>query len=87
MGKRKDTYYANLSVDGYATLIRKALEEKGSYTDSLEITIHMLASCLFRYAQIQIKFDKASLMLRTRSREGSYRYSVNPLFVMQEHQG
>jgi hypothetical protein len=87
MGKRKNTYYANLNIDGYAALIRKALEEKGNYKDSLELTIHMLASCLVRYAQIQTKFDKAALMLRTRSREGSYRYSINPLFVMQEHQG
>lgn len=87
MGKRKNEYYANLNVDGYMNMVRKALEDKGKYNDSLEITIHMLASCLFRYAQIQTKFDKASLILRTRSREGSYRYSINPLFVMQEHEG
>ena len=88
MKKYKDNYhYKALRVDGYATLIRKALKSKGLYTDSLEITIHILACSLTRYAQIQDALDKSDLTVITYSREKNAKYSINPLFVMQEHQG
>ena len=88
MKKHKDNYhYKILKVDGYATLVRKALEGKGLYNESLEITIHMLACCLTRYAEIQSALDEDFLMVATRSREGNAKFSINPLFVMQEHQG
>lgn len=86
--KHKDNaHYKILKVDGYATLIRKALDEKDKYDESLEITIHMLACCLSRYAQIQTELDNGKLMLISESREGKERYGINPLFVMQEHMG
>lgn len=88
MKKHKDNYqYKKMKVDSYAALTRKALESKGLYNDSLEITIHMLACCLSRYAEIQSALDDDDLMVTTYSREGNKKYSINPLFVMQEHQG
>ena len=88
MKRHKDNYqYKKMKVDSYAALIRKALESKGLYNDSLEITIHMLACCLTRYAQIQDALDKGDLMNVTLSREKNVKYSISPLFVMQEHQG
>ena len=88
MGKRhRENYsYKRLRVDGYAALIRKALENKNIYNDSLEITIHMLACCLTRFAEIQRALDEDDLIVTTCSREKDLRRSVNPLFVMQEHQ-
>lgn len=88
MKKYKDNYhYKALKVDGYATLVRKALKGKGLYNDSLEITIHILACCLTRYAEIQNALDKGDLTVITYSREKNAKYSINPLFIMQEHEG
>ena len=88
MKKHKDNYhYKILKVDGYTALIRKALESKGLYNDSLEITIHMLACCLTRYAEIQTELDNGDLMVKTCSREKNVKFSISPLFVMLEHQG
>ena len=86
--KHFDNYkYKKTKVDGYATLIRKALEQKGKYNESLEITIHMLASSLTRYAEIRTALDDDDLVVKTLSRENNAKYSINPLFVMQEHMG
>ena len=85
--KKDDTHYKLTRVNGYADIIRVALKKKNRYEDSLELTIHMLACCLSRYAQIQSALDKDDLVCVSTSREGNDRYSVNPLFVMQEHMG
>ena len=86
--KKDDAHYKLTRVNGYADMIRKALEKKNRYDESLELTIHMLACCLSRYAQIQSALDKETeLVCVSTSREGNDRYSVHPLFVMQEHMG
>lgn len=84
---KDNAHYKTLKVDGYAALVRKALSDKDKYDESLEITIHMLACCLSRYAQIQTELDNSTLMLVSESREGKERYNYNPLFAMQEHMG
>ena len=84
---KSNAYYKKLKTDGYTSMVRKALIDKGLYNESLEITIHMLACCLSRYAEIQSELDNADLMVKTYSREKNVKYSVSPLFVMLEHQG
>ena len=84
---KSNAQYKKLKTDGYTSMVRKALIDKGLYNESLEITIHMLACCLSRYAEIQSELDNADLMVKTYSRENNVKYSVSPLFVMQEHQG
>ena len=87
MKRKSNAQYKKLKTDGYASMVRKALESKGLYNDSLEITIYMLASCLAYYAKLKSELDDDELMVKTYSREGNAKYSVSPLFVMLEHQG
>lgn len=84
---KSNAQYKKLKTDGYAIMVRKALNDKGLYNESLEITIHMLACCLTRYAEIQTELDNGDLMVKTCSREKNIKYSISPLFVMLEHQG
>jgi S-adenosylmethionine synthetase len=58
---KDNAHYKTLKVDGYAALVRKALSDKDKYDESLEITIHMLACCLSRYAQIQTELDNEQI--------------------------
>lgn len=83
---KSNAQYKKLKTDGYTIMVRKALNDKGLYNESLEITIYMLACCLSRYAEIQSELDNAELMVKTYSREKNVKYSVSPLFVMLEHQ-
>ena len=62
---KSNAYYKKLKTDGYTSMVRKALNDKGLYNESLEITIHMLACCLSRYAEIQSELDNADLMVKT----------------------
>ena len=87
MKRKSNAQYKKLKTDGYASMVRKALNDKGLYNDSLEITIHMLACCLTRYAEIQTELDNGDLMVKTCSREKNIKFSISPLFVMLEHQG
>ena len=85
--KTDNAHYKALKADGYATRVRKALKDKGLYNESLELTIHMLASCLALHARIQTEIDgDTDLVITTYSREGNAKHSVSPLFVMLEHQ-
>lgn len=84
---KSNAQYKKLKTDGYTSMVRKALNDKGLYNESLEITIHMLACCLSRYAEIQSELDDDDLMVKTYSREKNVKYSISPLFVMIEHQG
>lgn len=85
MGK-KNIAYKRMRVDGYADMIRESLEDKGLYSKSVELTIHMLSCCLSRYAEIQAALDKDELLKTQCSRENNVKYVINPLFVMAEHQ-
>ena len=87
MKRKSNAQYKKLKTDGYASMVRKALNDKGLYNESLEITIYMLASCLAYYAKLKSELDDDELMVKTYSREGNVKYSVSPLFVMLEHQG
>ena len=87
MKRKSNAQYKKLKTDGYASMVRKALNDKGLYNESLEITIYMLASCLAYYAKLKSELDDDELMVKTYSREGNAKYSVSPLFVMLEHQG
>ena len=87
MKRKSNAQYKKLKTDGYASMVRKALNDKGLYNESLEITIYMLASCLAYYAKLKSGLDDDELMVKTYSREGNAKYSVSPLFVMLEHQG
>lgn len=87
MKRKSNAQYKKLKTDGYTSMVRKSLNDKGLYNESLEITIHMLACCLSRYAEIQSALDDDDLMVKTYSREKNVKYSISPLFVMLEHQG
>ena len=87
MKRKSNAQYKKLKTDGYASMVRKALNDKGLYNESLEITIYMLASCLAYYAKLKSELDDDELMVKTYSREKNIKYSISPLFVMLEHQG
>ena len=87
MKRKSNAQYKKLKTDGYASMVRKALNDKGLYNESLEITIYMLASCLAYYAKLKSELDDDELMVKTYSREKNVKFSISPLFVMLEHQG
>ena len=84
---RNNSHYTQMGVDGYAKAIREALDKKGTYEASLEITIHMLACSLRRYAQVQRALDNDELLKVEFTREHDERYKMNPLFPMLLHTG
>lgn len=84
---RNNSHYTQMGVDGYAKAIREALEQKDTYNSSLEITIHMLACSLRRYAQVQRALDNDDLLKVELTREHDERYKMNPLFPMLLHTG
>ena len=83
---RKNTHYTQMGIDAYANAIREALNEKGTYDESLEITIHMLACSLRVYSQTQKQLDD-DLLIKETTREKDKRYKLNPLFTALIHSG
>lgn len=83
---RKNSHYTQMGIDSYANAIREALNDKGTYDESLEITIHMLACSLRVYSQVQHKLDN-DLLKTEYTREHDERYKLNPLFSALIHSG
>jgi hypothetical protein len=75
-----------MGIDSYANAVREALNDKGTYDESLEITIHMLACSLRVYSQVQHKLDN-DLIKTEYTREKDARYKLNPLFPALIHSG
>ena len=83
---RKNTHYSQMGIDSYANAVREALNEKGTYDESLEITIQMLACSLHVYAQVQKQLG-SDLIKTEYTREKDTRYKLNPLFPALIHSG